>query len=166
MKKSRSINKKNKSPKKRIAVVHGPNLNLLGEREPEVYGRMTLSQLNKFLTVEARKHSFELRFFQSNSEGSLIDYLHKNRKTVQGIVINPGAYTHYSYALRDAISGIQVPTIEVHLSDIYSREDFRKISVIAPVCLKQISGKGVGSYTEALEFFAETLKTPRSEGGR
>ena len=132
-------------------VLHGPNLNLLGEREPEVYGKTTLAELNKELRALAKNRSCEIKIFQSNSEGRLIDLLHAHRKWAHGIVFNPGAYTHYSYALRDAVSAIQVPTVEVHLSDIHKREDFRKISVIAPVCKAQISGLGVGSYTSAFE---------------
>ncbi len=135
----------------KILVLHGPNLNLLGEREPEIYGSMTLSELNKKLRAFARTNGCELRIQQSNNEGSLIDLLHKNRKWADGVVFNPGAYTHYSYALRDAVSAIQVPTVEVHLSDIHKREDFRKISVIAPVCIRQISGLGLKSYTSAIE---------------
>jgi 3-dehydroquinate dehydratase-2 len=140
--------------KKRILVLHGPNLNLLGEREPEVYGSMTLAQLNKSLSRKAVELGLALRTFQSNHEGRLIDLLHANRKWAQGCVFNPGAYTHYSYALRDAVAASQIPTIEVHLSDIKKREPFRRVSVIGPVCLRQISGKGLGSYVEALERLA------------
>ena len=140
---------------KNILVLHGPNLNLLGEREPEVYGKTTLAQLNARLKKEAK--GLKLRIFQSNHEGTLIDLLHAHRKWAQGCVINPGAYTHYSYAMRDAIAASQIPTIEVHLSDIKKREAFRRVSVVAPVCLAQISGKGVGSYLEALERFAADL---------
>ncbi len=139
----------------KILVVHGPNLNLLGEREPEVYGSMTLSELNKKLKGYGRKKAIHIRTFQANGEGELIDYLHKNRKWANGLVFNPGAYTHYSYALRDAVSSIQVPTVEVHLSDIHQREDFRKISVIAPVCLEQVSGLGWQSYVKGIDILLE-----------
>jgi 3-dehydroquinate dehydratase-2 len=139
---------------KNILVLHGPNLNLLGEREPEVYGAMTLAQLNASLRRKARELKVSLRIFQSNHEGALIDLLHKNRKWAAGCVFNPGAYTHYSYALRDAVAASQIPTIEVHLSDIKKREEFRKVSVIEPVCVAQITGKGLGSYLEALEALA------------
>ena len=139
---------------KNILVLHGPNLNLLGEREPEVYGKMTLSQLNAQLTKKAAQLKLRLRIAQSNHEGDLIDLLHKNRKWADGCVFNPGAFTHYSYALRDAVAGSQIPTIEVHLSDIKKREPFRRVSVLAPVCQGQISGKGLGSYLAALERFA------------
>jgi len=145
-----------------ILILHGPNLNLLGEREPEVYGKMTLKELNGALLKEAKKKKASLRIFQSNGEGELIDLIHKNRKWAKGLIFNPGAYTHYSYALRDAISSVNLPTIEVHLSDIHSREGFRKISVILPVCLKQISGRGLNSYLEAMN----ELLNMRSKNGR
>lgn len=134
----------------RVLVLHGPNLNLLGEREPEIYGRGTLAQLNARLRREARALGHALRIFQSNHEGGLIDLLHRHRRWAEAVVINPGAYTHYSYALRDAIAAIGKPAIEVHLSDIRTREPFRRESVVAPVCVAQISGKGAGSYSEAL----------------
>ncbi len=132
-------------------MLHGPNLNLLGEREPSVYGSMTLIQLNQKLRSFGKKKGIQLRIHQSNSEGVLIDLLHKYRKWADGIVFNPAAYTHYSYAIRDAISSISIPTIEVHLSDIYKREEFRKVSVLEAVCLKQISGLGLQSYILAME---------------
>jgi len=134
-----------------ILVLHGPNLNLLGEREPEVYGTMTLAQLNKKLAAYARKRGATLRARQSNSEGELIDILHAHRTWADGIAFNPGAYTHYSYALRDAVAGIQVPTIEVHLSDVTKREPFRRVSVIAPVCAGRRYGRGADSYLEAID---------------
>jgi 3-dehydroquinate dehydratase-2 len=134
-----------------ILVLHGPNLNLLGEREPEVYGTMTLAQLNAKLKAHAKKQKAAVKIFQSNHEGALIDLIHEHRKWAKGLVFNPGAYSHYSYALRDAVSAGRIPAIEVHLSDISKREEFRRVSVIAPVCLAQISGKGAGSYLEALD---------------
>ena len=136
---------------KRILVLNGPNLNLLGEREPAIYGSMTLAQLNAKLAVYARSRRVSLRARQSHSEGRLIDILHAHRKWADGVVFNPGAYTHYSYALRDAVAAISVPTIEVHLSNIKKRESFRRISVIAPVCAGQRYGKGVQSYIEAID---------------
>lgn len=134
-----------------ILVLNGPNLNLLGEREPEVYGSMTLEELIEKLAAYARKRGAALRARQSNSEGKLIDLLHAHRKWADGIVFNPGAYTHYSYALRDAVSSIRVPTIEVHLSDVTKREPFRRVSVIAPACAGRRYGKGADSYIEAID---------------
>jgi len=136
---------------KNILVLNGPNLNLLGEREPEIYGSMTLAQLNSKLTVYARKKGAVIRARQSNCEGELIDILHAHRKWAAGIVFNPGAYSHYSYALRDAVSSITVPTIEVHLSDIKKREPFRRVSVIEPACAGQLYGKGIESYFGAID---------------
>ena len=136
---------------KNILVLNGPNLNLLGERQPKIYGTMTLVQLNSKLAAYAKKKKVSLRARQSNSEGELIDILHAHRKWADGIVFNPGAYSHYSYALRDAVASISVPTIEVHLSNIMKREKFRHVSVIAPVCAGQRYGKGIGSYLEAID---------------
>jgi 3-dehydroquinate dehydratase-2 len=136
---------------RRILIVHGPNLNLLGEREPEIYGHLTLSQVNEQIAAFAEKCQVEPVFFQSNHEGRLIDFLHEHRRDAAGLVINPGALTHYSYALRDAIAAINLPAVEVHLSDLHCREAFRHISVIREVCLAQISGLGVTSYRRALE---------------
>lgn len=139
----------------KVLVLHGPNLNLLGEREPEVYGSMTLAQLNSKIKAHGKK-DFDLRIKQSNHEGKLIDLLHTGRRWAQAVVINPGAFTHYSYALRDALAAINIPVYEVHLSDISKREDFRKISVVKDVCIAQISGRGVNSYTDALDLIKET----------
>jgi 3-dehydroquinate dehydratase-2 len=133
-----------------VLVIHGPNLNLLGEREPALYGSMTLAQLNHTIREFAASLQMEVRCFQSNHEGEIMDVLHEERHWAQGVIINPGAYTHYSYAIRDAIASINLPTIEVHLSDIKRREPFRRKSVIAPVCLAQVSGLGWKSYAEAL----------------
>ena len=135
----------------KILVLHGPNLNLLGEREPKLYGAMSLARLNALLRAHAKKRGAQVRIFQDNCEGTLIDLLHEHRRWAQGVVFNPGAYAHYSYALRDAVAAIGLPTIEVHLTDIKKREPFRRRSVIAPVCLAAISGKGVGSYLEAID---------------
>ena len=136
---------------KRILIVHGPNLNLLGVRNPDVYGAMTLAQLNDWLVQMGQGAGLELQCFQSNHEGALIDRLHDARRWADGIVINPGALTHYSYALRDAVEAIGLPTIEVHLSDIHQREPFRRVSVLKDVCLAQVTGKGAQSYAEAME---------------
>jgi len=137
---------------KKIIILHGPNLNLLGERDKKIYGSLTLRQINQKLKAFALAKKVTLRIFQSNSEGALIDFMHKNRKWAQGLVINPAAYTHSSYALRDSIEAMPFPSVEVHLSDIKKREKFRKISITAPVCVKQISGLGWKSYTEGVKF--------------
>ena len=137
-----------------ILVLHGPNLNLLGLREPEVYGRTTLDDINVKLNELAAARGATLNILQSNHEGALIDKIHEERKWMQALVINPGAFTHYSYALRDAISSVSTRAYEVHLSDIHAREEFRRISVVKDVCVAQITGKGVGSYLEALRLIA------------
>lgn len=135
----------------RIFIVNGPNLNLLGVREPDIYGRRTYRDLLHEIRRHAAAKGVTVRFYQSNHEGRLIDALQRRRSRTDGIVINPGALTHYSYALRDCIKAIGVPTVEVHLSDIAAREEFRKRSVTADVCIKQISGKGFAGYLEAVD---------------
>lgn len=144
-----------------ILVLNGPNLNLLGEREPEVYGTMTLAQLNARLAAYARKQSAQIRARQSNHEGELIDILHAHRKWADGVVFNPGAYSHYSYALRDAVASICVPTIEVHLSNIKKREPFRRVSVIEPACAGQLYGKGIDSYFKAIDLLVKKSRATK-----
>ncbi|MFZ5810195.1 MAG: type II 3-dehydroquinate dehydratase [Chloroflexota bacterium] len=136
-----------------ILVLHGPNLNLLGEREPEVYGKMTLEDINQRLMEEGRKMGMEVRTAQSNIEGELIGYLQECRKWADGVIFNPGGYTHTSIALRDAISAIGKPVIEVHLSNVYAREEFRHHSTISGVCWGKIVGFGWRSYLLALKAF-------------
>jgi len=137
---------------KNLLIVHGPNLNLLGEREPEIYGNDSLKTLNASIESFAGKMGLQVKSFQSNHEGALIDFIHEQRNWAEGIVINPGALTHYSYALRDSIAAVNLPSIEVHLSDVNQREEFRKISVIKDVCEKQISGLGKEGYFRAVEY--------------
>ena len=134
-----------------IFVVHGPNLNLLGEREPGIYGTITLAELNAKIVAHGRTRGVRIKTYQSNHEGRLIDQLQSARKWATGVVINPGAYGHYSYALRDCIAGIRIPTVEVHLSDVEAREDFRRISTIADVCIGKISGRGPQSYLDGID---------------
>ncbi|MEZ4619814.1 MAG: type II 3-dehydroquinate dehydratase [Caldilineaceae bacterium] len=138
-----------------IAVLHGPNLNLLGTRETHIYGDMTLAKIEAALVEAAGDH--ELRFLQSNYEGAIIDFMHEARAWADGILINPGAYTHYSYAIRDAISAVKLPTVEVHLSNIHQREEFRHTSVLVPVCLGQICGFGWRSYLLGLRALLDHL---------
>ena len=140
---------------KRILVLHGPNLNLLGVREPDVYGRMTLDDINTRLSDLARQHDAELTILQSNHEGALIDAIHDARTWASGILINPGGLTHTSVALRDAISGVGLPAVEVHLSNVHAREEFRHHSYIAPVCAGSIAGFGWRSYTLGLRALLE-----------
>lgn len=132
-------------------VIHGPNLNLLGTREPAVYGSDSLQDINQRLESWADNAGIGLRIIQSNHEGEVIDAIHQAREWAGGIVINPGAYSHYSYAIRDAIAGVALPTIEVHLSNIHAREGFRRRSVVAAVCRGQICGLGWFGYRLALE---------------
>ena len=134
-----------------ILVINGPNLNLLGIREPDVYGSETLSDIENWLNEQSESNGHIIFWFQSNHEGDLIDRIHEAMGNSDGIIINPGAFTHYSYALRDAISSVNIPTVEVHLTDIESREDFRKSSVVTDVCIKRVTGFGKKSYLIGLQ---------------
>lgn len=141
-----------------ILVIHGPNLNLLGQREPEIYGTATLEDINRLLAELGKHNQIDLDYFQSNHEGEIIDRIHAVVGHANGILINPGAFTHYSIAIRDALSSVQIPTVEVHLSNIHAREEFRRHSVVAPVVVGQISGFGTQSYALGLLALAEYLK--------
>lgn len=134
-----------------VLVIHGPNLNLLGTRERDVYGTTTLTEVNERLGARGRELGLDVETFQSNHEGAIIDRIHAARGRFDAIIINPGAFTHYSYAIRDAIAGVEIPTVEVHLSNVYKREEFRHKSVIAPVAAGVVAGFGPHSYLLALD---------------
>lgn len=142
---------------KRILVVHGPNLNMLGQREPEHYGSRSLADINQSLTAKAAELGLALSIFQSNHEGEIVDTIQQAAGRVQGLIINPAAFTHTSVAIRDAVLLLQVPTIEVHLSNIHSREPFRRHSYIADIATAQISGLGESGYLFALETLAKRI---------
>ncbi len=146
----------------RIHVINGPNLNLLGEREPGVYGKGTLPELAQRLREKAAELACSLSFFQSNSEGEIIDYLHDHRVEMDGIVINPGGLTHTSVALRDALAALDCPTVEVHISDISKREPFRQHSYVRDVCIAQVSGQGLHGYVLALKKLVDHLRKSAS----
>lgn len=132
--------------KGKILIIHGPNLNLLGEREPGIYGNQSYETLNNMITSHVESLGYDCEIFQSNHEGAIIDRLHQARLDSLGVVLNAGAYTHYSYAIRDAIATIKIPVIEVHISNVHNREEFRHNSVISPVCKGTILGFGRDSY--------------------
>ena len=142
----------------KILVINGPNLNLLGKRKPEIYGTETLDEIMNVLSVFLAGKDCEMEAFQSNHEGAIIDRIHSAMGNTDGIIINPGAYTHYSYAIRDAIEAVSIPTVEVHLSDIHGREPFRAISVIEPVCIAQVSALGKQSYFVGAEILLSKLQ--------
>ena len=141
-----------------ILVLHGPNLNLLGLREPGIYGSTTLQQIDDSLKLEAAKLQVGIDCRQSNHEGALVDAIHNARGVHSGILINAGAYTHTSVAIRDALSGVKIPTVEVHLSNIYTREEFRHHSYIAPIAIGQISGFGANSYYLGLQALVSYIR--------
>jgi 3-dehydroquinate dehydratase-2 len=142
----------------KILIIHGPNLDLLGTRQPEIYGNFTINQINKELKTRAQQENIETVFFQSNHEGEIVDVIGKAKGNYAAILINPAAYTHTSIAIRDAISAVNLPTIEVHLSNIYAREEFRRSSLIAPVAVGQICGFGIDSYLLALQAVIKLIK--------
>ena len=141
----------------KILILNGPNLNLLGIREPEIYGTETLDDISDCLNQQPDANPHDITWFQSNHEGDLIDQVHESMNLFDGIILNPGALTHYSYVLRDAIASVHIPVVEVHLSNINAREDFRKISVIKDKCISQISGLGKHVYTEAIKTLVNHL---------
>ena len=143
----------------RILVLNGPNLNLLGTREPDSYGTMALEEVNSTLEELAGEMEAELRCLQSNHEGGMIDAIHEAAGWADGIIMNPGAYTHYSYAIRDAIASVDLPTIEVHLTNVHARETFRHTSVVSPVCLGQVIGLGWRGYLLALRVLVGYLES-------
>ena len=142
----------------KLLIIHGPNLNLLGTRERSVYGKTTLDEINKRASEYGKSAGYAIDTVQSNSEGDIIDIIHKAEGTYKGVVINPGAYTHTSHAIRDAVAAVSLPFVEAHLSNIHSREEFRHTSVIAPVCVGQISGFGPDSYILGIEALKRFLK--------
>jgi 3-dehydroquinate dehydratase-2 len=142
----------------RILLVNGPNLNLLGRRQPEIYGTTTLSELDRDLSRSAADAGYELVSFQSNHEGEILDFIHKEAASAQGMIINPGAYAHHSVAIRDAIAAVGIRTIEVHISNVYAREEFRHRSLLAPVCVGQISGLGLDGYKAALRWLMDNAE--------
>ena len=144
----------------KISVINGPNLNLLGQRKSEIYGLETIVDIEKWMNSQPVTKGHFISWFQSNHEGDLIEKLHSLIDKVDGIIINPGAFTHYSYAIRDAIEATNLPAVEVHLSNIYKREEFRKISVIKDVCISQIYGHGKEGYLKALETLISTKDAP------
>jgi 3-dehydroquinate dehydratase II len=142
----------------RVLVIHGPNLNLLGEREPGIYGSQTLSDVDNAIQSLAKELSVQVRTVQHNGEGAIIDELHAARSSYDAVIINPGAYTHYSYAIADAIAGIGIPVVEAHISNTQAREAFRRVSVVAPVCIGSIVGLGVQSYLLALRALSQIVR--------
>ena len=142
----------------KILILHGPNLNLLGTREPEVYGSITLDDINKKMIALGKELGAEIKYSQSNHEGALIDALQDARAWADGVVFNPGGYTHTSVALRDAISAIQIPVVEVHISNVYAREEFRHISMISAVCKGKVVGFGWRSYELGLRGLVDIIK--------
>lgn len=149
--------------KPKILVIHGPNLNLLGLREPEVYGSVTQRDIDRSLQTIAKEENLSLKIFQSNSEGALVDAIQQAAGTYDGILINPAAYTHTSVALRDAVAAVGLPVVEVHLSNIYKREEFRHHSFIAPVAVGQVSG--FGAYSYVLGLYGLVQEIDRRAGG-
>jgi 3-dehydroquinate dehydratase II len=146
------------SVRNRIEVMHGVNLDQLGRRDPLQYGELTFDQLERMIAETAAEIGLVTRFFQSNHEGEFVEHLHRLEGLADGLILNPGAWTHYSYAIRDAVELAALPAVEIHLSDVDLREDFRRDSVIADLCIGRVVGKGPGGYREALELLARELE--------
>jgi len=142
----------------KLLVIHGPNLNMLGEREVGIYGKLTLAEIDRLLRDKADGYGIELEIFQSNHEGELVEKIHGAKANIDAIIMNPAAFTHYSIALRDAVAAVELPVIEVHISNIFSREEWRASSVIAPVAVGQISGFGIDSYLLGIDAAVAILK--------
>ncbi|MBP8613636.1 MAG: type II 3-dehydroquinate dehydratase [Firmicutes bacterium] len=145
---------------KKILTIHGPNLNLLGDRQPDIYGNLGISEVNAMLKEKGERLGVSVETFQSNHEGELVDVIQEARTEYDGLIINPAAFTHYSYAIRDALESLRIPVVEVHLSNIYAREQFRHTSVTAPAVVGQICGLGVYGYLFALEWLALHVENP------
>lgn len=145
-----------------ISIINGPNMNLLGVREPNIYGKQTYADLVEYIKAYAKERGVTCRFFQSNHEGAIIDKIQEAMKNCDGIVINPAAYTHTSVAIADAIRAVGLPTVEVHISDVNNREDFRKLSFVRDACVACIAGKGFDGYTEAVEMLLKRLEDGKS----
>lgn len=144
---------------KKVLLIHGPNLNLTGMREPGIYGTDTLASINAEVVQKCERLGMDCSVFQSNSEGALIDRIHAAREDCDAIIMNAGAYTHYSYAIHDALKAVRIPAVEVHMSDIQKREEFRHLSVTAPACIAQIRGHGFESYTMAIDMLSKLEPT-------
>jgi 3-dehydroquinate dehydratase-2 len=147
----------------KILLIHGPNLNLLGDREPDVYGSITLAEINQRLTALAQERGAELRAVQSNGEGEIIDAIQEARAWAGGLLINPGAFTHYSLAIRDALTAVRLPAVEIHISNVFAREEFRHRSVIAPVCVGSVCGFGWRSYELGLIGLLEHIESQKKK---
>ena len=142
----------------KIMVINGPNLNMLGIREPDIYGKKSYSDLEAYIEEYCKNKDIDVTVLQSNSEGEIIDFIHHALGAFDGIVINPGAYTHYSYAIHDALASVNLPAVEVHISNIHSREEFRRTSVTVPACTGQITGLGFNGYLLAIDYLAKEAK--------
>ncbi len=152
------------SSRDRVAVLHGVNLDQLGRRDPGHYGSLTLAELERQIGEQARELGLRVQFFQSNHEGEFVEFLHRAHELADALILNPGAWTHYSWAIRDALEIAKLPSVEVHLSDVHSREEWRQLSVIRELCFATVAGKGPDGYREALERVREQLESQQQRG--